>query len=207
MIPVHHVPEDWILAYATGSIEPSRQLLLAVHLTYCPACRERVRLAERVGSFALVDAPAAPLPTGGFDQLLARLDEPAPEPPAPVASKWPTPLAPFVTHERWSWLAPYTWGIDLDVPTDGELPARLVWMSPGAHLPHTNGGEECAVILQGGWADETGHYEKGDFAHAHSDEHHDQRIDPGDPCIALVLNERRAIPGAPWSLLRPLFKV
>lgn len=196
----HHLPGDWLAAWSAGTLDEARELLVATHLTLCPACRAEVAHADRLAGRQLSDAAEVALEPGGLDRLLARLDEPPPEVVRPD-SPWPAPVASFVEGETWRWLAPFTWGIDLPHTTDGELPLRLVWMRPGARLRHANTGVERAVVLQGGWSDEHGHFVRGDVAISDHLGLHDQRIDPGEPCVALVLNDRRAeLPG----LLRPL---
>lgn len=186
----HHIPDEWIAAWSAGTLDEARELLVAVHLTFCPLCREKAALADTAASAALTSADDVAIEEAGLEAVLGQLDTPVPEGVSP-STEWPRPLAPFV-HDRWTWLAPNTWGIDLPHPTDGELPLRLVWMRAGASLPHAHRGEEAAVVLRGGWTDQHGHFGPGDLYHSDDRDAHAQQIDAGEPCIALVLNEKKA---------------
>ncbi len=55
-IPQHHVPDDVLIAYASGSLSASQSLLVATHLTLCPLCRARVEQAEAVGAALMMAA-------------------------------------------------------------------------------------------------------------------------------------------------------
>lgn len=208
---MHHLPADWLVAYANGSLAPAECVLVATHLTLCPTCRAVQAMAETAASGALTQATPVPLDPGGLDGLLARLDLPEEAPAArPVHAPAsgllvPRPVLDLLDRPfealPWRWLAPFVRGVDLPVPTDG-LPLRLVEMSAGAHMPHRHAGNEAGVILQGGWTDQLGHFGRGDVAISTPELGvHDQRIDLGVSCIALVLNDAPAIPANPVAAL------
>lgn len=200
MTPSHHLPAEWVAGYAAGALADAEAVVAATHLVYCPVCRRATADAERVASLALEDASPIPVDPRGLESVLARLDGPTPALPAPAPDAlFPAPLRALAgpsasLPRRWRWLAPGVRGVDLPVQTSG-LPLRIVQMAPGLHLPHHHAGEEAAVVLQGGWTDATGHYQRGDAAFFEADgAMHDQRIDEGRSCIAVVLNARRARP-------------
>ena len=126
------------------------------------------------------------------------LDEPeGPEPPPPVDAVLPWPVLRFtgpLAGQPWKWLGPGVHGVDLPQPTDG-LPLRLIRMRAGARMPHRHEGFESGVVLAGGWDDEYGTYRRGDATVYAPDTHptHDQRIHDDEDCIAIVLNESRAV--------------
>lgn len=206
--PVHHLPADWLIAYANGSIGSAEAVLVATHLTLCPPCRERAAIAETAAAQALTAASPMDLDPAGLDAVLARLEDPEdPEPTPPAARSHPVLPRPVlelvgdVDRLPWRWLAPGIRGVDLPVPTDG-LPLRIVEMAAGIHLPHRHAGHEAGIVLQGGWTDQTGHYGRGDVAVFTPDIGvHDQRIDDGVPCVALILNDAPAIPENPVAAL------
>ncbi|MEZ4323352.1 MAG: cupin domain-containing protein [Myxococcota bacterium] len=213
--PQHHLPDDWFVALASGTLAEAESLLAATHLTYCPTCRDRLALAEVAAARALEAAGPVDLDPGGLDALLARLDEPEPEPAVPQTADpvlpWPVlritgPLASL----RWSWLAPGVRGVDLPVPTTG-LPMRLVQMRAGVQMNHRHAGTESGVVLAGGWTDEYGTYGRGDatFCDPELQPVHHQRIHDDADCIALVLNEQRALMDNPLftPIARMLFKI
>src|SRR5689334_5952482 len=75
-MPNHHPDESLLIEYAAGSLSEAKALLVATHLTLCPACRKAVEDGEIIGGALLqtstttVDAgdptePAdAPKPSG-----------------------------------------------------------------------------------------------------------------------------------------------
>lgn len=200
MSPTHHLPQGWIMAWASGTLPPAHEILAATHLTLCPHCRARVAQAEEaIGALIERETCDVEPPEGALDALLARLDEPVavatPELDGTTdpSGILPLPLAqltgPF--HEiRWRWVAPKVKGIKLDVPTIG-LPLRLIKIRAGHRLPiHDHDGPERAIVLRGGWRDQTGHYRRGDACFVSEDmQGHEQVMDDDTDCIAIVLND------------------
>lgn len=213
MIPTHHLPADWLPAYAAGTLTEAHSVIAATHLVLCPVCRAHALTAERAASLALIDAPPQELDPAGLDAVCARLDEPDRAETSPSGSSlFPLPLVERIGPPdavRWRWLAPFVRGVDVPVPTEG-LPLRVVRMRAGTRLAHRHAGEEVAVVLQGGWTDATGHYVRGDLAWYPGDMAlHDQRVDAGPPCVALVLNRERAVFTHPWAsrIARRFFRI
>jgi len=197
MSPTHHIPDEWLVAYASGRCSAAEEVLTATHLTLCPQCRDHLALAETAAAAALVEVSPVALDPSGLDALMARLDEPEPKPP-PVPSTDPVlpwPILRFTGPIRdlnWSWLAPHVVGVDLPQATEG-LPMRLIKMKAGSYMPHKHTGNEASVLLAGGWSDSTGDYRRGDAGfYGPETGDHDQRIHDDEDCIALVLNDERA---------------
>lgn len=197
MSPHHHLPSEWIVAEAAGTNEAPLSLLVAVHCTLCPHCRARLDRAESIAAGVLETIEPVAVSDADLEALLQRLDEPLPE--QPVDPRFPAPLAPFVTGRSWRWLAPRLQTIDLDLPTPSGHPMRLLKMKAGSNLGHRDGGEERAVVLQGGWTDSSGHYELGDVYHHVGRSHHDQRVDPGEDCVALLYNDAPVVLPPPFD--------
>jgi putative transcriptional regulator len=61
---VTHHPDDMLLtAHAAGGLDFAMAMIVAAHLSFCPACRALVRTAENVGGALLDDiAPVAMSP-------------------------------------------------------------------------------------------------------------------------------------------------
>lgn len=196
----HHAPEDLLLAYASGTADEGEALLVASHLTLCPACRDRVAALEAVGG-ALLDA--APEEQDGIEALLGAtldaLERPAPAPP-PVAHDPDGILpAPLFAHLGafsalpWRWFLPSVEQIELDLDTPG-MPVRLFRLAPDYRVPdHSHVGTESSLVLTGGFTDDEGHFGRGDVC-VRGGEVHRQRIDPGEPCVVLVLADEPLVP-------------
>ena len=55
---IGHAPNALIADYAAGALPPGMSLLVASHLTYCPACRDKVARLEALGGALLAEASA-----------------------------------------------------------------------------------------------------------------------------------------------------
>ncbi|MCY0385955.1 cupin domain-containing protein [Robbsia sp. Bb-Pol-6] len=53
---VHHPQDDTLLRFCTGDLPPGPALVVASHVSQCPACRHTLRLLENVGGALLADA-------------------------------------------------------------------------------------------------------------------------------------------------------
>lgn len=199
----HHIDDAMLLEYAAGAASPADALLVATHLTLCPECRSTVAAAEAAGG-AMLEPAEADL-EHLLDATLARLDEPAPPVlPAPSADPsgvLPLPLAsvagPFA-ELPWERQFPGIEVVTLDVPHSG-MPPRLFRIPAGGFIPrHAHRGEEHSLVLTGGFTDHTGHFERGDVRHCVSGEVHRLDMDPGEPCVVLVVADA---PFAPRSFL------
>lgn len=198
--PTHHLPEPLLAAFATGAASHPLDVLVATHLALCPHCRGKVDQLDALGGALLaVDPGLAPSP-GFHEALMARLDEPAPppeKPPLDPSGRLPAPLYALtgdLDAIRWSWAGPGLSTFDL-APRPVGLPLRLMRFAPGHVVPvHDHAGEERAVVLQGGWTDQNGHFGRGDWCQvARTERGHRQVIDEGQPCLALVLNDAPAL--------------
>jgi putative transcriptional regulator len=203
--PLHHFSEDLLRTYAVGSASDGASLAVACHLAFCPACRGNAADHEAVLD-TLLRAEARPGEGAGPDareRLLASLpaQEPAPGPRPPPALPKDMPELPaaLVTQlgalDRIAWrrLIPGIRAIDLSV--EGAWRARLVCLRPGTPIPlHDHGGPEHTVVFSGGLDDNDGHLGRGDAATMLPGDAHKQRVSPGEPCVALIINEAPAQP-------------
>lgn len=208
--PAHHLPEEMLLEYAAGSCTEGEALMVAVHCTLCPQCRARVEVLEAVGDALWDELDDAPLAANAEARMLAALDEePAPRsaPPTDPDGLLPAPLVELVGPSDalpWRFLGPGIRAIDLPV-AHGELAVQLVRLSPRLRVPkHEHRGLERTLILSGGLSDNVGEYGRGDVLVYGEDFLHERiRIDPGEPCIALSVNDH---PFLPRSFLGKLFR-
>ena len=53
---IGHAPNRLIADYSAGALPPGMSLLVASHLTYCPACRDKVARLEALGGALLAEA-------------------------------------------------------------------------------------------------------------------------------------------------------
>ncbi|GAB4359118.1 MAG: ChrR family anti-sigma-E factor [Kiloniellaceae bacterium] len=201
-VPVHHVDDALLFDYATGALCEPLAIVVATHVALCAGCREKVAAAEATGGALLAEIAPEALAPDALDRVLARLDEPetseapgaAPAAPA-AAAALPGPLPGYLGDDpaALDW-QPLSDGVDvvaLHPAGGGTWPPRtqvlLVRLAPGAAAPrHTHEGIEATVILQGGFADQYGQYERGDAWVVDGSVTHRPVALPDEPCLCLA---------------------
>ena len=189
---VRHHPEDaLLLVYAAGGLDGAMSLILATHLTFCARCRGLVARQEEIGGALLEELLPVPMEEGGLDRVLARLDEPV-ETSASWASNDNTPaplravLGRDLSQACWRKMGPSLSYITLY--RRGTVAVRLLRGAPRTDVGrHSHRGMEYTLVLRGGYTDETGTYEPGDFQTASADVHHNPVADPEEDCINLAV--------------------
>jgi putative transcriptional regulator len=226
--PTHVIGDELLMDYAAGACAESVALIVASHLTLCPEARQRLSVFEDIGGTLLDDIEPAAMSDDALDALLDRLDADdeaagtrsdagvrsedeahrridvtAAVPDrdtAPADPRVPAPLAVYLPDrlERLAW-KPVMRGLD-EVTIDVDAASvKLLRIKGGTAVPrHTHGGTEMTLVLTGGFADERGHFLRGDVAVTDSDVNHRPVADPGEDCICLTVTD------APLKLTGPL---
>lgn len=201
---VHHVPEDALLAYATGNGSEAEALLVAAHATLCPQCRHTIEDFQAAGDALLESLPEAQLPPSMLDELLQSLLQPLPEPTPPPARRGrgvlPEAIAmhtgPY-SEVAWTTVIPGVEMVELPVLHNG-IPTRLFRLVPGLQIPiHSHSGVERLLVLTGAFTDEMGTFQRGDVSWRSDTGDHNQRILQGDPCVALLVADGLLVPRSP----------
>jgi len=207
--PNHHVPEEGLLEYVAGAATDPASLAIACHVSLCAACAAQAAALEAVGGSILETSPGESLADGALQATLARLDA-APEPAAVArdvvveapgflsAFGLPSPLLRSLPAQvaDWRFVVPGVRAIDLPVVSSGAT-ARLISFGGGVTIPlHDHGGTEYVVVFAGALDEkaEGKRFGRGDISIRETGERHEQRATPGEPCIALVVNEGKLRP-------------
>ncbi|HVY37193.1 MAG TPA: ChrR family anti-sigma-E factor [Polyangia bacterium] len=204
----HHVPDEALLAHAAGTATEGASLAIACHAALCPACSARLAELEALGGALLERAGAAELPPDALASMMARLDG-APQSRAAAAAlpELPETLRPYGLPRplraalgrgrgpvRWRTVIPGVRAIDLAAGSGDDL-VRLIAFKGGVTIPlHDHGGPEHIVVFTGALEEEGARFGRGDISIRDSGERHQQRVAPGEPCIALVVNEGKLHP-------------
>ena len=88
MSPRHHLDAATLVSHAAGALSPEMSAVVALHLAGCAECRASLARADAIGG-VLVEQQHPAHAQGAQharlrDAMLARLDEPAPQPAAPA---------------------------------------------------------------------------------------------------------------------------
>jgi putative transcriptional regulator len=204
----HHVPEEMLLEYVAGASTDGAALAIACHVALCDACAARVAELEALAGGFLAAGGDAPLAPGALEAVLARIDAP----PQPRAEAQVVPTAPAFLAEYdlprpllrrlaegsagsdWRFVVPGVRAVDLPAGAPG-VTVRLIAFKPGVTIPiHDHGGPEQVVVFTGALVEEGKRFERGDISIRDAGEQHEQRVAPGTPCIALVVNEGKLQP-------------
>lgn len=187
-----------IFAHAAGALEPATALLAAAMADLDKSCARDLRTYEAAGGALLDQIAPAPLAPHALDDVLARLDRPAPAKAPARARPFDAELNDLPACVRraasrsagagWRLLGPGVKGFDLH--TGGSAQAQLLRIEPGSGAPtHSHGGVELTLCLVGAFRDERGRYGPGDLAIATPDDTHRPIAEPGPTCIALAVTD------------------
>ncbi|MCP1335715.1 ChrR family anti-sigma-E factor [Futiania mangrovi] len=206
--PIHHPGEDLLLEYAAGSMPEPLALLVATHLTLCPACRAEAARLETLGGAMLEEIGPEPVSESLLDRVLDCLDDAAEL--APQAGARPATDAPFAVPMPLARYLGESFGglgwrsmiglkeVELLKGRPG-FTTRLMRIAPGAVMPrHTHEGAEMTLVLAGGFTDRGNHFVRGDVAIAGPDDDHQPVADADGECICL------AVTSAPLRLTGPI---
>lgn len=196
--PTHHPDEALLVDYASGTFCEAGSVIMASHLTLCPACRSVFSTCERLGGDLLEAIKPEPVSKRCLAAVLARLDEDDRE--APVDGPRPTAdlvlpaplrrrLGTDLRGVRWRSVMP---GIeDAEVPTcPGRGKGRLLRIRPGVTVPrHTHEGLEMTLVLAGGFSDERGLYLRGDMSVSGPEIEHGPSVHGDGECLCLVVTD------------------
>jgi putative transcriptional regulator len=196
--PRHHPSSELILDYARGALEPGRALVLDAHIGACPACAADVRAAEAVGGALLAELPPAEMAADALEQVMARIESPAPQPRALRQPPDWIKVAPDVlaaASRRRRWAAPGVWVAT--VTQDRRTGARSYLLGVGANIAvplHSHRGQEMICVLKGAYEDRGAIHSVGDFAENDDEVEHEPRSTFDGECVCLIAADARLVP-------------
>lgn len=210
-----HPSPELLMDYAAGSMPEGPALVIATHLALCSDCRQEVTRLEALGG-ALLECACEELPVSSIcrDQVMARLDAPAPVSAEPVdmflCRVLPAPLRSYVGcgvgDIKWKKLTKTVERVELNSCREGR--AQLLRIKAGAPMPkHTHSGLEYTLVLQGSFRDESGLYRRGDLAVCDGSITHAPIAGEGEDCVCLVVTEGQLkLSGLMGKLVSPFIR-
>jgi putative transcriptional regulator len=214
----HHISDDFLIEYASGSLGEGWSLVVASHLALCPECRHRLSAMEGAAG-ALLDKAA---PSGNEDDAWARFRSGAldvkveeVEPRSSDNRKeavLPEPLRSYVGGDladlKWRALGRGAYQILIDTG-DRDTQVRLLRIPAGKPVPeHTHEGRELTLVLTGSFRDGDDLFARGDIEEADGDLLHTPHATEGEDCICLAVTEA-PLKFSSWivRLVQPILKI
>jgi putative transcriptional regulator len=210
MTIMHHPSDETLAAFASGTLDEARSVVVAAHVGLCAHCRATLGALEQFGGALVERAVPATLRADAMDAALARIDAAAP--PATVArrtaSDYPDVLTPYEVG-RWRWIGRGLYWRNADVPSGDGTRVFMLKAAPGSALPaHGHSGTEWTCVLQGAFRHDLGRYGPGDFDEADDSVEHTPFVERGDACICLVaLQGNLELRGWIGKLLQPFVRL
>ncbi len=196
----HHVSDELLLDYASGSLGESWSLAVSTHLALCPESRQRLEALEMTGGALLSDiAPADEVSDDQWQKIRKLLKADATPALAKSAVQTndnavlPEPLRSYAGGDvdalKWKQLGPGAYHFPIRT-RDGEANVRLLRIPAGKPVPeHTHGGRELTVVLSGYFKDGDDVFRRGDFEEADEDLTHQPIAGEGEDCICLAVTD------------------
>lgn len=205
-MPFGHASAEMLAAYADGSLSEGMCLVVAGHLTFCPACRARLARLESLGGALLCNEDPACCSAPDIAAVLPRLDAPGDADPVPsdadLAKAVPCGLRARIcaalAEPNWQQVAPKLQEIRLD--GFGAETVALLRGEPGLRIPvHTHTGEEAMLVLSGSLVDRGRLFRRGQILSAGTGDVHAPEVVGDEPCLCLFLQRGEAVPLDPHS--------
>lgn len=196
----HHLSDELLASYATGSLAEGWSIAVATHLALCPACRSRLKQFEQIGGELLETVQPAKFEASSWEGFKSKL---ANTPTSNIHSSSlsqttipkviPEPLRSYVGGDlaelKWKSLGRGAYQVPIKT-RDSETQVRLLRIPAGKPVPeHGHGGRELTLVLSGSFNDGTGLFARGDIEEADADLVHQPIASPDGDCICLAVTD------------------
>lgn len=194
----YHPHQYMLQAYAEGNLDAVDGFTVATHLESCPMCKQQVRELESGFGEALMSLEVDD--DSGFDDMLNDIlqTEPASESARPIrkptsievnGKTFQLPLSLSRFRDRvgeWKSYGGKVYSAPIDI--GDSVRVNLMYISEDVKIPqHTHKGVESTLILHGGFSDEDGHYEAGDYLVKDASIKHSPYTRKGEDCLCLTV--------------------
>lgn len=194
----YHPELSLLEAYAKGNIDACHGVALATHLELCPHCRQVVhRFEEQQGKQMMsesIDSQCHEL-----DGILAAITDIEPAEPLVTFDvsttiningkelAIPRALRRLIpSNAKWRNFGGKVYSLALH--SEDTMRMSLMYINQGVSVPqHTHKGTESTLVLHGGFSDEDGHYEVGDFIQRDASICHAPQTEADQDCLCLAI--------------------
>lgn len=199
----YHPNYELLAAYAEGQLDSAHGLAISAHLEICPHCRDVVHEVEAELGAKLHQQAAVSVALDDvnwqtmFDSIVS-----LPSQSLSGTSVKTTPvmvqingkqiaipkvLGRLVKPEQ-AWRSYGGKVFSLPLQSEDNVHMNLMYIRQGVSIPqHTHKGTESTLVLHGGFTDENGHYDVGDFIQHDGQIHHSPSTTQDQDCLCLTI--------------------
>jgi putative transcriptional regulator len=211
MTITHHPGDATLAAFAAGTLDEAKSLVVATHVSLCPACRNALRVFEHVGGALLESAEPTTMSAGALERAMVQLDRPEAIATARLdarAGSFPAPLGQYDLGQ-WHWIGRGVQYRSVAVNSAEGCRVFMLKAAPGTRLlRHRHTDIEWTCVFEGAFRHDLGRYGPGDFDEADESMEHNPTVEDGVPCICLVaLKGSIELQGWMGRLLQPLVRM
>lgn len=206
----HHPDEARLLDFSAGNLSQAQALCVRMHLNQCQRCRCQADMMDSIGAVFLDRQEQigndTRLSDGLFDQILSRIED-QPQSSRPIHQPPADPLRKLLGKELdqlpWKRQLGAVSVLDItDLFPDQSEQIVLQKLNAGGRAPrHTHRGVETTVVVTGGFTDNRGVFEVGDFVVLDQQVEHQPVALHGEDCITF------SILSAPVKLTGPFLRM
>ena len=210
----HHPSDETLAAFASGTLDEGRSLVVATHLSLCATCRGAVRTFEEVGGALLDGSEPAAMRADALERAGA-IDAIERQPSAGAARN-PAARRRY-SQRRFRKITNGSVALDRQrhafapggCAVERQVRVFMLKAAPGKQIPHhRHTGMEWTCIFQGAFEHDLGRYGPGDFDEADETMEHKPVVEDGVPCVCLVaLQGNIEFQGWFGRLLQPFVRI
>lgn len=189
----HHPSTDFLMEYGAGTLPMAQAACISAHLNYCEKCRRSHEQLQNIGGALLEQLEPVSVAESVLDNVLARLDDPAPLSFVSKSRRAELPnILQRIINGDFSQLVwkKVTKSLSVSYLRTGDthFEFALYRIAAGGKIPeHRHGGSEMTLVLEGGFSDGRGSYHPGDFVFRSADDAHAPVALDGEDCICLAV--------------------
>jgi putative transcriptional regulator len=200
----HHPTDETLAAFASGTLDEARSVVVSVHMSLCATCKSKARQYEAIGGVLLEQALPAAMNPDALQKVLGMIDTNLPA----SAARAEEPLDRYQLG-KWRWVWPGVRQRSISVPVVSNIKVFMLKAEPGIQLPHhKHTGYEWTCVLEGAFEHQFGRYGPGDFDEADETLEHKPTICEGAPCVCIVALQGDIKFQSGWGrLIQPLLRL
>ena len=213
---VNHHPDTRLLSeYSAGTLPLAQSVCISLHLNYCEQCRRAHQRLQQLGSALFEEMAPQQVDDSLLRTVMSRIDE-EPQPlsyNSVAAEDEPPPLIQRLMRGDYTDLDWEKVSSDVRMSRlrtgDIDNEFALYHIRAGASIPkHTHKGTELTLVLEGGFSDEEGHYEVGDFVMRDASQQHSPTATQDRDCICIgVLDAPIKFTDWKYRIVNPFLKL